>query len=182
MSTIFFTCTGDQGESNLGKKKVSKSSYYAKAIGSLDEITSWLGYCQTVISNDFVSQAIEEIQEDLFIAQAEIGSLGAGYEPSKKMTQEKIKSIERIIEKIDKEIPSITNFIIPRGSRESAVLDFGRALARRAEREIVAFSKKDTKTSEDLLKFMNRLSSILFALARYLNHVKGIKEKNPQYK
>lgn len=181
MNTEFFTRKGDNGESCIGGKGVRKSSRYARAIGALDETTSWLGYCRSVIEDEFVSRTVRDIQEVLFTAQAEVVSLGTDFDSGKRVSEDKIRFLEEIVEKVDREIPPIRNFIIPGGSRESATLDFGRALVRRAERELVEFGS-EADVSADLLGFMNRLSSTLFALARYMNLLKGIKEESPSYK
>ncbi len=97
------------------------------------------------------------------------------------MPEKKIRALEVAVEKIDRDIPPLQKFIIPGGSKESAMLDFARTLARRAERKVVTFHKEGAEVSDELLQYINRLSSALFALARYLNHIKGIKEDHPSY-
>ena len=179
--TKFYTGKGDKGESNLGGEKVSKSSKYAEAIGALDEINTWLGLSRVEIKNSFVAETLRKIQETLFIAQSEVGALGAGHKPQKSVSEIEVKILEDAISKVDKEIPELTHFIIPGGSRESALLDVARTLARRAERRIVAFYKDEPRVSDELLQFINRLSSTLFALARYMNYIKGVNEDHPQY-
>ncbi|HMB17504.1 MAG TPA: cob(I)yrinic acid a,c-diamide adenosyltransferase [Candidatus Paceibacterota bacterium] len=181
MNTKFYTGKGDDGESNMGDKNISKSSLYAETIGSLDELTSWLGVVRATIEDQFVADSVMKIQKSLFIIQAEVGALGADHKPDKIIPEDRVKMLESIIKRIDQKVPEITHFVIPGGTKESAVLDFGRTLARRAERKVVAFKKKN-KVSENSLQFMNRLSSTLFALARYMNYKKGEKEETPDYK
>ena len=93
-----------------------------------------------------------------------------------KITKLKTERLEKEIAKIDKVVPPIKKFIIPGGSELSTKLDFARALARRAERDAVRM-----KASPDLLQYLNRLSSLLFALARLANFRLKLKEKNPKY-
>ncbi len=181
MKTKFYTGKGDKGESDLGEKKVSKSSEYAEAIGALDEVNSWLGVCRSNVENEFVSRALKGIQESLFIAQAEVGALGAGHTPRKTMPQEKVKILEKTMKEIDRELPLLEHFVIPGEDKESSLLDYARALARHAERKVVNFHENEVRVSDELLAFINRLSSALFALARYVNHVKGIEESHPSY-
>lgn len=181
MKTKFFTGKGDKGNSDLGGgKKVSKSSCNTQLLGSLDELNSWLGVCISSTDDSLVTKSIRDIQESIFLIQAEIASVMAGYEPSKKITEQKTKDLENIIIEIDKDLPEIKKFIIPGGSKESANLDFARTLARRAERKAVMLNKK-SEVSSPILSYLNRLSSILFALARYENKKRGFKEEHPSY-
>lgn len=182
MKTKFFTGKGDKGKSDLGGgKKVSKSSCDAELLGFLDELNSWMGVCRATTDDDFISNSIRKIQESIFLIQAETASIMAGSEPSKKITDEKTTELENIIKDIDKEVPKIEKFIIPGGAVESANLDYGRTLARKTERKAVELSKQQ-EVSDPTLKFLNRLSSVLFALARYENQKRGVEEEHPSYK
>ena len=181
MKTKFYTGKGDGGESNLGGgKKISKDSSYAEFLGGLDELNSWFGLTRAESGNDFVSNSLFKIQQTLFIAQAEAAAVGAGRKSSKKITAEKTKELESIIEKIDSELPEINHFIVTGANRESALLDYGRTLARKTERLAVKL-KKELNLSDEVISFLNRLSSVLFAFARYVSHKKGIKEDAPSY-
>ncbi len=166
--TIYYTGRGDKGKSEMGAKKIAKDDPIFEALGSLDELNSWLGLCQ--------DKRLKPIQEDLFIAQAEIGLAAMGRKSKIKITKLKTERLEKEIAKIDKVVPPIKKFIIPGGSELSTKLDFARALARRAERDAVRM-----KASPDLLQYLNRLSSLLFALARLANFRLKLKEKNPKY-
>lgn len=181
MKTKFFTGKGDKGESDLGGgKKVSKSSCDAELLGFLDELNSWMGVCRTTTDDEFVIDSIRKIQESIFLIQAETASIMADSEPSKRITDEKTTELEDIIKDIDSEVPKIEKFIIPGGSTESANLDYGRTLARKTERKAVELSK-EKEVSGPTLKFLNRLSSTLFALARYENKKRDFKESHPSY-
>ncbi len=167
--TIYYTGRGDKGQSAMGPKKISKADPRFEVLGSLDELSSWLGVCGY--------KPLRFIQEDLFIAQAEIGLAAMGQKSKIKITPEKTKHLELEILKIDKIVPQIKKFIIPGASELSAKLDFARALARRAERAAVK-----AKAPAELLQYLNRLSSILFAHARLVNFKLKKKEENPSYK
>ena len=182
MKTKFFTGEGDKGESNLGGgKKIKKNSDYAELLGTLDELNSWVGIPKAGAKAELVITSLRKIQGYLFIVQAEVAALGAGMGSEKKITPEKVIELENIIYQVDKEVPPIKSFIMSGASRESAELDFARTLARIAERKAVSVADKFHLPPE-LLKFLNRLSSTLFALARYENHERGIKEESPDYK
>jgi len=97
--------------------------------------------------------------------------------------QENIKEIEMIIDTIEQKLPPVKSFFIPGGSELSAIIDFARTVARRAEREVIgARDENMIEISLNSLSYLNRLSSLLYVLARVINHEKGIKEKTPSYK
>jgi len=192
MKTRFYTSQGDDGKSRINGNEVSKSNPIVEFLGSLDELNSWLGYARVEadkLKTESASRRIDvavvlkNIQNALFIAQAEAAALGFGYGKSPKITDEKTKYFEEVIAEIDKVVPKIEKFIIVGGTELSARLDVGRAIARRVERQAKKYVPEDSNKNltPEMLKFLNRLSSILFALARYVNFVSGVKEENPTY-
>lgn len=190
MKTQFFTGKGDSGESHFGKTTLNKGSVGADLLGSLDELNSWLGLTKVEAEKEeeyrneelgfSISEVLKETQNSTFIIQAEVASLVFGLAGDKKISEGKTKDMEEVIQKIDELVPPITKFILPGGSELSAKLDIGRTLARKAER----FAKKFSEEKElppELLQYLNRLSSLLFALARFVNHSRGIAEDSPSY-
>ena len=193
-----FTGKGDKGTTKVFDTKegqrISKASPIAEALGSLDEVNSFLGLCK-VRSNErglyvgtehpSFEHIVHELQEGLFSVQAEVA--GA----DKKISNEKIEWIEEIIEAIEEELPPIKSFFISGGTELAASFDFARTLARKAERRVVEIREpvdvngkiKDDwrKINENSIAFLNRLSSILYALARLSNHKSGINESAPTY-
>ena len=181
-----FTRKGDDGTTGTFgcNQRMSKSSATAEALGSLDEINSYLGFVK-IRSRDFdfkvpdgrnFSEIINEVQQNLFIIQAE--TAGA----DKKITEEKVKKIETIIDEIEKELPPIKSFFVSGGTELSSTLDFSRTLVRRAERRVVeAHENKVPEISEYTLAYMNRLSRLMYALARLSKNVSGITEEPPHY-
>jgi cob(I)alamin adenosyltransferase len=190
VKTQFFTGKGDSGESHFGKTTLKKSSLGADFLGSLDELNSWLGFTKVEAEKEEeyrneelgfnISEVLKEVQNSIFIIQAEIASIVFGLSSGKKITAEKTKNMEEVIQKIDELVPPITKFILPGGSELSARMDVGRTLARKTERLAKKFSE-EKELSAELLQYLNRLSSLLFALARYVNHARGIEEENPKY-
>ncbi len=134
-------------------------------------------------AGSLVFESLEYLEEDLFIAQAEAAAIGFSYsiKTIPRITEAKTARLEHTIQKIDTMLPTLRNFVLPGGSELSAMLDIARAISRRAERSAVAFGRR-AAFSKEFLQFMNRLSSALFALARYTNYVLRVKEKNPKYK
>lgn len=156
-----YTKKGDRGETSIfNGKKISKDSLLIEAIGSIDEANSWLG----------VVGGLDGVQKDLMI----ISSVLAG--AKLEFGLDKTKRLEQEIDKLDKILPPLKNFILPGGSRTGAELHFARTLVRHAERAVVTLSKTRDLKSEILI-YLNRLSDYLYILARYSNFKEKKKEK-----
>jgi cob(I)alamin adenosyltransferase len=186
-----FTGKGDNGTTYKfdSKDRFSKASNIASALGTVDELNTFLGLIKIhsqkkenkcSIDANFSSEKIyailHEIQENLFIVQAQL----AGAE--KIIEQTKIEMISQKLNEIEKVLPPITTFLIAGGSELSAELDFARTIARRAERVVVGVSDEGKiKIESTTLAYLNRLSSMLYALARLVNHAFDITENKPSY-
>ena len=182
MNTLFFTREGDSGKSGFGAKKIKKDDALFDALGALDSVNSLVGWC-AVAANKKVPKLHRDIlavQEMIFIAQAELAGIGFGVKSAQAIDATSIKRLETMILNIDAKLPPLKQFVLPGGSELAARLDIARAAARDAERAVVRFSAKK-KCSSEFLMFVNRLSSALFAFARYANFELGVKEKNPSY-
>lgn len=184
---MLYTRKGDNGTTKTFgcDQRISKSSAIAEALGSLDEINSFLGLCKVKSEESKLelpdgvsfSKIIHDIQKNLFIIQAEV----AGSEMA--ISKEKIKEIEIIIDWAEKELPPIKSFFISGGTELGAMFDFARTIVRRAERRVVGVAEeKKVKINENTLAYLNRLSSLLYAMARLTNHKFGITEEGPDYK
>ncbi|MDO8593851.1 MAG: cob(I)yrinic acid a,c-diamide adenosyltransferase, partial [bacterium] len=148
-----------------------------EALGALDELNAFIGFVKMrAADSERIGGILREVQENLFIIQAE--TAGA----NKKLKEGTVEEIGKIVNDIEKEIPPIKGFSIAGGTELSALLDVARTLARRAERRIIAVTEaKLRELSTETMAYMNRLSSLLFALARLANHEAGIAEENPKY-
>ena len=184
---MLYTRKGDKGTTKTYgcDQRISKSSAIAEALGSLDEINSFLGLVK-VESESIkwkvpgttlkLKDLIHSIQESLFIIQAEV----AGF--PKPLSEEKVKEMEKIVDEIEKILPPIKTFFIPGGTRLGALFDISRTISRRAERRIVEVSEEGkVEITQGSLAFMNRLSSLLYALTRLSNMKGGVEEKAPNY-
>ena len=190
MNTRFFTGRGDNGNVSVGKTTLGKEHPLFAVLGSVDELISWLGMCrveatrfqQQIVVNDLrdIASIIKEIQEVLFILQSELASIGFALPFRHHITKRHTEFLEHIIAEIDTQYPELRQFVIPGGTELAARLDVARATARYCERLMKSL---DTvlPVSQELLQFLNRLSSALFALARYSNHMAGVVEDNPRY-
>jgi cob(I)alamin adenosyltransferase len=164
-----YTRTGDKGETGLvGGTRVPKDSIRVEAYGSVDEINSALGVAQSSLYDHEIVLVLEDLQRDLFVAGADL-ACDRRVEEVPRITKERVLELERIIDRFESELPPLRTFILPGGGRAGASLHFVRAVARRAERRIVALSRKENINAE-LIPYINRLSDLLFVLARVVNH------------
>jgi len=183
---MLYTRKGDNGTTKTFScdQRISKSSIIAEALGALDETNSFLGLCKIkakkeklVAKNIEVGQIVHDVQKNLFIIQAELA--GA----SMSIDEEKVKEIEAIVDSIEKELPPIKSFFISGGTKMAALFDVARTISRRAERRVVSVGEEGkVSVKEFTLAYLNRLSSLLYALARLSNHKSGINEESPDYK
>jgi len=185
---MLYTRKGDSGTTKTFgcDQRISKSSIIAEALGALDEANSFLGIARAKteglnfkISSGEIkfSDVVLEIQQNLFVAQAEVAGSDMTISP------EKIKKAEFLIDGIEKVLPPITTFFISGATELGAVFDFARTLARRAERRVVGVKEEGKiNVSGETLSYLNRLSSLLYALARISSHIEGQEEIKPNYK
>lgn len=176
---MLYTRRGDDGTTKTFgcDQRISKSSAIAEALGSLDEINSYLGLCKVKVQNQTPENIIHDIQKNLFIIQAEL----AGSKMS--ITEEKVKELEEITDSMEKELPPIKSFFIAGGTELASIFDIARTICRRAERRVVKVAEEGKiSVSKPTLAYLNRLSSALYALARFTNHSSGFTEESPDYK
>lgn len=182
-----FTGKGDDGTTYFfgSARRYSKDSPLAWALGTLDETNSFLGLCKVLAREEgikvpykevLVAEIVEKVQQSLFIIQAEL----AGSE-DKTITEGKIKTMEDIINAIENELPPIKTFLVSGSTSLQAHFDYARTVARRAERSVVALPE-ELQPKEFSKKYLNRLSSLLYAIARLSAHRSGIKEDAPTYR
>lgn len=190
---MLYTKKGDKGTTKLFDSpsgvRVSKSSSIFEALGSLDELNSMTGFVKVLAgkqgltlgenqNSKKVSDILENIQNLLFTLQASLAG------SDKKLKEGNVFFLEEIIAEVEKVLPPITTFLVPGGSELSAMLDVLRTVARRTERTFVKVIDEgvyENRINEIELQFLNRLSSVYYALARYANHHSGNIEKPPEY-
>jgi cob(I)alamin adenosyltransferase len=189
---MLYTGKGDGGTTKTfgcDQQRISKSSELPEALGTLDELNSFVGLSKVKASlqgdpkvplgkrTRSTSVILADVQQTLFIVQAEIA--GA----PKRVGKAKVTQTELIINTIEKLMPPITTFTVAGGTELSATLDVARTLARRAERRVIAVAELGLReVSPNTKAYLNRLSSLLFALARYANESAGISRETPKYK
>ncbi|MFQ5929090.1 MAG: cob(I)yrinic acid a,c-diamide adenosyltransferase [Acidobacteriota bacterium] len=171
-----YTRRGDEGQTSLfSGERVKKDSPRVSAYGTLDELNSVLGVALTFCRNQKVKEILSSVQHQLFSAGADLAT-------STKREMDRIKEtdwrhLETIIDELQKELPPLKNFILPGGSPGASCIHFSRAVCRRAERLLVNLMKVERDVNSQMLVYLNRLSDLLFVLARYENILEGGKEK-----
>ena len=162
----------------VGGGRVRKDSFLMQAIGEVDELNAVLGLCRAEIARG-AAGGLEPIDEILHKLQQEIFNLGADLatpldSPVKvpRVTVEQVAQLEKWIDEIDGQLSPLQNFILPGGTILAANLHLARAVCRRAERAIVRLA-----SSENIVKYVNRLSDLLFVMARWSNKLEGVAEE-----
>lgn len=174
-----YTRTGDKGETSLfSGERVPKNSLRVDAYGTVDELSSWIGYTRSLIEeDDEIDSILENIQRDLFLVGAELATRPKESNRQKmQVTQAMVKVLEEEIDRLDAELSPLSTFIVPGGTHAAAALQVARAIGRRAERKAVALAQSE-KLNPALVQYLNRLSSLLFVLARVVNRRRGIEEE-----
>jgi ATP:cob(I)alamin adenosyltransferase len=170
-----YTKRGDKGSSRqMDGKFISKSDPQILAVGALDEAQSWLGL---VIAD--LTPECAELKPDLIQVQHKLYYLQADISIDDRSTIEEVEvtHLEKEIDRMMNAIPPIRAFILPGGGHTGAQLQYARTLARRAERACVVFHDvRPDRVKPEGLKYINRLSDYLFAMARYANHLDGVDE------
>ena len=174
-----YTKEGDSGTSSVlgSKKRIPKSSQIFDLLGLCDEINATLGCALVDLKRGPVTSLIEAIQEELF----QIGAYIAGLKPTsqdKKVWAEKVRQMESKIDKYSLKLPIVKSFILPGGTRSASQIHLARVKVRTLERELVSFVNRGNKMSlRFLLPYINRLSDLLFIIARYANKIGGKEER-----
>jgi cob(I)alamin adenosyltransferase len=177
MSSRIYTRTGDAGETGLfGGGRVRKDHPRVAAYGDVDELNSVLGMVRATAPTDLADALLQTIQRDLFA----IGGHLATPDPERvrkalekaELPPERITEFEQAIDAADAELAPLTAFILPGGTPKAAALHLARTICRRAERHVVGLAATDP-IPEQFVVYLNRLSDLLFTLARLANHRAG---------
>lgn len=170
-----YTKTGDKGTTALfGGKRVSKDDTRVEAYGDIDELNAILGVCLADLKHDDLRSLLIQIQNDLFAVGAQLANPSKKKQKEKsRFTGEKIEYLETSIDRYEEELPPMKDFILPGGHTSSARLHFARTLCRRAERQMVHLMRTE-EVDPLILVYLNRLSDLLFVLARVTNKRAGL--------
>lgn len=169
-----YTKRGDSGETDLMGGRVCKSHPRVEAYGTLDELNAVLGMVRMALPDRKLQRLVEQIQRDLFALGAELATAPKAKAPMQLSTA-RVKALERAIDRFQAEAPTPKLFVLPGGTDTAALVHFARTVCRRAERCVVALLGTE-RVRPTVLRYLNRLSDFLFALALLVNHRAGVME------
>jgi cob(I)alamin adenosyltransferase len=167
-----FNKKGDEGETSLlFGHRIPKNSFCCEAYGTLDEAVSCLGVALNVSNKKKTKEIILRIQKELFIIGSELAIKPGDYEKFSasfpQVDDGMVNELENEIDELESIVEMPKSFIVPGSSLSSGWLDFSRAIVRRAERRVVALKENKEIRNNAILHYLNRLSDLLFTLARY---------------
>jgi cob(I)alamin adenosyltransferase len=172
-----YTRTGDAGETSLfDGTRARKDDPRVDAYGEVDELNAWLGLVRASAVEPAIDAEIATIQRDLFALGAQLADPADKLAPrvtKAVIADDHVARLERLIDRLDGEVPPLRRFILAGGTPAGAALHVARTVCRRAERRIVSL---DPPVDPVLVRYVNRLSDVLFALARAVNHRGGVRE------
>ena len=178
-----YTRTGDQGETGLlGGGRVSKASPRIEAYGTVDELNAALGVVAAQLdgSEAKAREIIAKVQNELHTVCADLAAPDLQNEKVPRVGAKHVEELERLCDELEEELPPLESFVLPGGTPAGALLHWARTVARRAERRVVELATHE-KINTEVVRYLNRLSDLLFLLARWVNHRAGVEERPPSY-
>lgn len=170
-----YTRTGDSGETGFIGGRVRKDDSRVEAYGTVDELNSFLGQALSGMVDDKFDDMKGQllyIQHELFDCGTDLAMLKEG-KLSYKVTADMVERLEQWIDQFEQENTAITRFILPGGSQVASLLHICRTVCRRAERRVVTLARRD-ETNKEVIRYLNRLSDLLFTMARTANLRSGV--------
>lgn len=165
-----YTRTGDRGQTSLfSGERVEKDALRVEAYGTLDELNSVLGTARSHCVNPKVTEVLERLQNELFTAGADLATRSGGRSQPRRLTEAEWRAQETLIDQLQADLPRLKNFILPGGAVGASLLHMARSVCRRAERLIVRLKREEGDVNRDLVIYVNRLSDLLFVMARFEN-------------
>ncbi|MER3415910.1 MAG: ATP:cob(I)alamin adenosyltransferase [Gemmataceae bacterium] len=164
-----YTRTGDTGETALGDgRRVAKDHPRVVAYGSVDELNACLGLLVEYLRDEQERQLVRSLQNDLFDVGADLCVPEEEHDPGRlRVGAEYVERLEHLIDRLNEPLPPLTSFVLPGGTPAVAWCHLARTVCRRAEREVVALMRT-ARIGAPLVAYLNRLSDLLFVLARHL--------------
>jgi len=174
-----YTKTGDDGSTGLfGNERVAKDARRVDAYGTIDEANSVIGTALAAGAPADLARVLIDLQARLFDLGADLATpRGSRPDPTylTRIDEGHVEALEKLIDRFDAGLPPLTNFILPGGTATSAHLHQARAVTRRAERILVTLAREE-ELGPCVIRFVNRLSDLLFVLARAANHAAGVSD------
>ncbi len=165
-----YTKTGDSGETSLfGGTRVSKDVLRIEAYGTVDELNSILGVCRSFNTAQEIDGILQKLQDTLFTLGADLATpFTVQSQAIQRIRSSDYEVLEKDIDNMTEKLEPLKSFILPGGNRVAAMIHFARTVCRRAERHVVRLKHEEDINNETII-YLNRLSDLLFVLARYAN-------------
>ena len=175
-----YTRGGDEGTTGLlGPDRVSKDDPRVEAMGAVDELNAVLGVALAAQKHRVIREVLLKIQDDLFTVGAELATSQTAGSKVPHITSDHVARIESAMDDLD--VGPVKEFLLPRGSEALVRLHWARTVARRAERRVVALGLREP-VSPELLRYMNRLSSLLYQMAIWVQTKEKTRKEHPSYR
>ena len=163
-----YTRTGDNGTTGLGDgTRINKDSLRVEAMGDVDELNAVIGIMLTEPLPDLIQKTLTRVQHDLFDLGGEICIPGHAM-----VKPERVDALENVLDELNDELEPLKEFILPGGTRAAAYCHLARTVCRRAERQLIRLNRNEAVT-ETSLKYLNRLSDLLFVMCRFITKAVG---------
>lgn len=187
MSLRIYTRTGDKGDTGLfGGQRVRKDDARVEAYGTVDELNAVLGIARSQAEDPELRETIASFQDRLFAVGADIATpmetaTQRGRVSIERISSERVEALEHLIDRFEAELPPLTRFILPGGGGLAAALHHARVVCRRAERRCVTLASLEAEAESpalnpEVIRYLNRLSDLLFVLARVANCRQGVED------
>ncbi|MFH0829811.1 MAG: cob(I)yrinic acid a,c-diamide adenosyltransferase [Candidatus Aenigmatarchaeota archaeon] len=172
----YYTRAGDAGKTGIcDQNRISKASQRIAAIGDVDELNSVIGLCRTICKDSQIDEILGHVQNGLFVLGSDLAAPLDSRSKAVRMDKGQTERLEKDIDDIMLDVGELQNFILPSGTELAVRLHFTRSLCRRAERAVCTLAEKEKINPADL-PYINRLSSLLFVLARLANKRADVKD------
>lgn len=172
---MFFTRRGDDGNTDLiGGGRRSKDDLRISALGDVDEATSSIGLARALAQQGDTKAALLHVQKDLYLLMADLATVEGKMAGQQRLTDEATQQLEAIIAEFDPRVSIPKEFVASGDTVSGAAIDVARAVVRRAERTVTYLYHADDGANQTMLAYLNRLSSLLFGLARYEDSAAGV--------
>jgi cob(I)alamin adenosyltransferase len=166
-----YTRTGDKGTTGLGDgTRVDKDSLRVEAYGTVDELNSLIGMLVSYKLPAAIARQLIDIEHDLFDIGGELSIPGHSV-----VSDKQVERLEEFLDSLNADLEPLEEFILPGGTTAAAICHLARTVCRRAERRVVTLAREETVNAASL-RYLNRLSDLLFVLARSLNRAEGVKD------
>lgn len=173
-----YTRTGDKGLTALfSGERLDKDDLRIEAYGTIDELNSVLGMADSFCQDPTTRERIVSLQNQLFVAGADLATRTGSGREIRRIKASDWRGLEDCIDSMTSQLPDLRNFILPGGTAGAAILQVARSVCRRAERLAFRLKKREPDVNSELLVFLNRLSDLLFTMARWENWKSGGEER-----